>query len=135
MALHFDGKYYIYSAIVTDDAGKLLLKIDHGGLTVETDVFDYRYEGTQLSVRRAVRDIIFDATITDELFEVHRGAFIDRCETGMVVKSDGSAVFTMSGLEVGSVAQGKFGNNKAGAIAVARGSCYDIAAVAAALQS
>jgi hypothetical protein len=104
VALHFEGGYYTFSAIITDEAGKLLLTIDHGGLTVQTDVFDYRYEGAQLSVRKALGDIIFDATVSDALFAVHRGAFVDRFETGIFVRPDGSVVFTMSGLEVGSLA-------------------------------
>jgi hypothetical protein len=125
VTIHPEAGSYSYSAEVTDADGVPLLVIDHGNLVVATDVWDYRYEGRTLTIRRALGEIIFEAEITDELFHVKIGSFVDRFETGLLIKLDGRAVTTMSRLELDTLSEGTFGGNEPYSIAIVRGSCFD----------
>lgn len=124
LTIHREGSTYTYSARITDEDGALLLVIERGAVAVATGVWDYRYEGREVSIRRASGDILFDATIADEGMTVHRGAFVDRYETGLFITPDGKAVISMSGLEVYAMSNITFDANRHCMIAIARRSCY-----------
>ena len=124
LTIHRDGELFAYSADVTDESGGRLLSIDHGELTVATDVWDYRYEGRTLSIRSGQGTIIFEAEIADTLFRVQRGAFVDGFAAGILVTPDGAAIFSMSGLHVGQLRDGRFGVSNSIGIGVVRQSCY-----------
>ena len=123
LTIHREGDAFTYSTNVTDEHGQLLISIDHGVLTVATHIWDYRYEGRTVSIRSQAGEILFEAEITDELVRIRRGTFVDRFETGLLVKPDGGAVITMSGLHIGEVREGRFGSGGDGALAIIRGSC------------
>jgi hypothetical protein len=125
VVLHHEERGYTYSATVTDEAGQVLLAIDHGALRAATGIWDYQYEGSKVTVRRGPGDILLEAEVTDRVFRVNRGSFVDEFETGAIVTASGDLVFTMSGLQVGRIAQGTIGRNGQGALAVVRGSCFD----------
>jgi hypothetical protein len=93
-------------------------------LAAATGVWDYRYEGRELSIRRAARDIVFEASISDEELIIRKGAFIGPYETGLVIEPTGRAFFSMSGLEVGSIAAGHFESNGQCMLAIVRRGCY-----------
>lgn len=124
LTIHREDATYTYSARITDELGHSLLTISRGALTVATDVWDYRYEGRRVSIRRAAGEMLFDATIADQEFMIHRGALVDDYETGLLIKSDGRAAFTMSGLETCTISEGTFTNNAHCMIAIVRSSCY-----------
>ena len=125
VTIHREDDAYTYSALVTDADGQALLEIDHGALTVATGVWDYTYEGRLVTVRSRKGVILLQAELTDRNFAILRGAFIDRFESGLFVRSDGTVVFTMSGLEVGSLGGSELAANANGAIAVVRNSCFE----------
>jgi hypothetical protein len=124
LVIHREGETYTFSACITDDAGELVLIIERGALAVSTGVWDFRYEGRELSIRRAAGDIVFEATISDEELIVRRGTFIGPYETGLLIKPDGRACFSMSGLEIGAIAEGHFSANGHCMLAVVRRGCY-----------
>lgn len=124
VTIHREGEAYTYSALVTDAGGQVLVEIDHGALTVATDVWDYAYEGRLVTVRSRAGVIVFEAELSDRTFAIHRGAFIDTFDTGVIVQPDGAAAFTMSGLEVGRMEGSELASNANGAIAVVRCSCF-----------
>ena len=123
--VHYAMGEFSFSAKITDEAGKVLLLIDHGEIVIATDLWDYRYEGTKLTVRRGQGDILFSGDISDSAFVVDRGHFVDVFETGVRIDADGTLVWTMSGLEVGSLSHGSCGQGPV-AFAVIRGSCFPI---------
>ena len=53
LTIHREGASFSFSAILTDEAGRRLLAVDRGELTVSTGVWDYRYEAKSLSIRMA----------------------------------------------------------------------------------
>ena len=110
---------------VTDEEGNVLLAVDRGQLSVATEAWDYRFEGTRLSVRCASGDIVLDADLTDRLVQIHRGHFVDQFSTGCHVTREGALVFTVSGMEIGRVESGRIGHHPAGAFAFSRASCFD----------
>lgn len=124
LMIHREGDAYTYSARITDDSGDLLLLIDRGALAVATDVWDYRYEGRELSIRRAPGDIVFEAAISDDGLIVRRGAFIGPYESGLIIKPDGSASISMSGLEIGTIESESFEANGQCTLAIVRRGCY-----------
>jgi hypothetical protein len=124
LTIHYEDNNYTYSAQLTDRVGKTLLKIDHGALAVVTDEWDYYYEGRILSIRRGHGDILLEAEISDRAFSIYRGTFVDKFETGVEVKRDGSIAWLMSGLEFGTNGAGRWGVNATGVFAVARRSVF-----------
>ena len=124
LAIHRIGESLTYSAIVTDEQGGQLLRIDRGELVVATNVWDYRYEGKHLSIRRAQGEIIFEAEVSDSEFRIVRGVFVDEFAAGVSVERTGEAIYTMSGLHVGSICRCCFGVGGWGGIEVVRESCY-----------
>jgi hypothetical protein len=123
VAAHSEDGGFTFSAIVTDEEGKVILSVDHGEIVVATDVWDYRYEGKKLTVRRGQNDILFSGEISDSAFKVDRGSFVDRFETGIRIGPNGTLHWTMSGLEVGSFEDSLWEGDLVG-FAVIRGSCY-----------
>lgn len=124
VSTHKEGDAYTYSARITDEGGEEILVIDHGALAVATGVWDYRYEGREVSIRRANGDILFEATIADDELSIRRGSLLGPFETGLVIKPDGVAVFTMSGLEIGSIASSAFTNKAYAMLAIVRKGAY-----------
>ena len=93
LAIHRIGESLTYSAIVTDEQGGQLLRIDRGELVVATNVWDYRYEGKHLSIRRAQGEIIFEAEVSDSEFRIVRGVFVDEFAAGVSVERTGEAIY------------------------------------------
>ena len=124
VTIHREGNAYTYSALVTDDAGRVILRIDHGELAVATDVWDYRYEGRVLSIRSARGQILLEAEVADHILKLSRGTFVDQHETGLLLEPGGAVVPTMSGLHVGSWERCRSIDNAAGAFAVVRRACF-----------
>ena len=122
--LHAEGQSYTYSALVTDETGMPVLRIDHGNLSVATGVWDYRYEGSTMSIRRGEGNILIEADINDRVFALRRGAFVDEYETGVLVKPNGDVVFVCSQLEIGTCRDSEFRGMGAGMSAVVRRSCF-----------
>ncbi|WP_165356417.1 HNH endonuclease [Sphingosinicella sp. BN140058] len=124
LTVHHEEGGVTFSARLTDDEGRTLLRVDHGSLSVSTQVWDYRYEGTRLSIRTEAGRIALEADFTDELVRFARGLFIDRNETGLRVRPNGSLVMVLDRLEVGSIQGGRMGRYPKGALAVVRESLF-----------
>lgn len=129
--IHHEDNGCTHSIRLTDRSGNLALLVQEGNLTVSTDVWDYRYEGTKLIIKGSKENIILDADISDRAVRINEGSFVDQYETGVLVRKSGEVVFTMSGLEIGTVAEGSIGAHPSGAFAVVRESCFNASEVPA----
>jgi hypothetical protein len=124
VTIHRDGDFFSFSASVTDEAGRLLVAIQRGELTVATDLWDYRYEGRTLSIRSGQGKIILEAEIADTVIRVQRGAFVDQFAAGISISSDGAATFTISGLHIGEIRGSRLGVSSSIGIGIVRQSCF-----------
>ena len=124
LTIHRDGDFFSFSASVTDEAGRIVLNIQRGELTVATDVWDYRYEGRTLSIRSGQGEIILEAEVADNTLRINRGVFVDQFAAGVFISSDGTVTFTMSGLHVGEICNSRFGVSNSIGIGVVRQSCF-----------
>lgn len=114
LGLHQQDGWMTLSASVTDGAGEIILGIDHGELIAATGVWDYRYEGTRLQIRLAAGVISLDLDLTNELFHVHRGAFLDRRDGSGFVIQDGVLLTLAAGKVRSETMGGLYGGNRGG---------------------
>lgn len=69
-----DG-YIVPSFVLTDRAGSALLSVNDGELQVTTSVWDYTYEGSRVTIRGALRNILLQVNLSSSRLLVERGQF------------------------------------------------------------
>lgn len=90
LTVHREDGWLTYSIIVTDTAGRELIGARKGKLVTSTTVWDYTYEGSNLTIRAGKGDILLDASLTNHEVNIRRGAFIDpRDRTGFLASDKG----------------------------------------------
>jgi len=101
---HIDDGALTVSMLLTNREGKRIFQVHKGEIQVATDVWDYTYIGTKVTVRAAHREIILEMTLKDDLACIHRGTFIDPHGDGAVIAPDG----TLTLIENGQMGQSSF---------------------------
>lgn len=100
LVLHFEDGWLTFSMIATDSAGKVLLAVDRGQMTVTTQAWDYRYEGTTLKIWAGRGEVLFEADISNHRVHVVKGMFLTAGADGFIVNGD-MMVAISSGKEAG----------------------------------
>lgn len=88
LMLHFEDGWLTFSMRSTDAQGNVLLIVDRGQLSVATNAWDYRYEGTKLKIWEGKRKVLFEADISNYRVHVTKGTFIDCHQDGFIVDGD-----------------------------------------------
>lgn len=69
-----DG-HLLINMMLRDRNGDVVLQIVKGEQKVSTGVWDYTFEGNELSIRSAPRQIVLDMSLTDKGVDIHRALF------------------------------------------------------------
>lgn len=83
--LHCERGWITMSFVITDDKGAPLVAVEDGELVISSEVWDYRYEGTRLQIRRAHGDVLAELDLSNQRVHILRGAFRDEHGDGFVV--------------------------------------------------
>jgi hypothetical protein len=102
--LHSENGWLTVSFSLTDGAGYTLLHVEQGEIIIAADVWDYKYEGTRLQVRWALKEILIDMDLSNHKVEVLKGAFLHSNLDGFVI--DGSSMLTIMAATVVGVSVG-----------------------------
>jgi hypothetical protein len=85
--VHCRDGWISYSFKLTDYHGNIILEVNDGEMVVSTEVWDYQYEGTRLTVRSAKRKIVLDLNLSNQLVHIHTGAFLLPTPEGALVEN------------------------------------------------
>jgi hypothetical protein len=89
LQVHYEEGWLSISAKLTDPEGNYVLLIDRGEMVVSSEIYDYTYEGTRLTIHRQTRKIILDVDLSSGGITVYRGLFLDKNQDGFLVVNDG----------------------------------------------
>lgn len=95
LVLHFEDGWLTFSMRSTDAQGNVLLVVDKGQLSVATNAWDYRYEGTKLKIWEGKREVLFEADISNDKVHVTKGTFMDSNQDGFII--DGEVMTAVAG--------------------------------------
>ena len=106
------------SFLLTDGAGTPVLEVEDGEITVATDVWDYTYQGSRITVRRGSRDILLEVDFSSNALRILRGQFLDADGDGFDIRDGQIDITNQGGGGICLMGDGTLGWG-AGAMAVA----------------
>lgn len=86
--IHSENGWLTVSTEITDKDGNTLLYVERGELIIYTAAWDYIYEGDNIKIRMAPRNIILDLNLSDKKVEVLKGMFLDKSLDGLIVETE-----------------------------------------------
>ncbi|WP_332799764.1 HNH endonuclease [Sphingomonas sp. PB2P12] len=128
LTVHREGARFTFSTTICDASGNTILAVNRGELTIATGVWDYRFEGTLLSIRSGSGNIELELDITSQSIKVLRGHFHGNYETSIVIRAGGDLNMLVSGLEIANMRDCSGEGHFVG-VALARGSCISESAL------
>ncbi|MFG1313300.1 HNH endonuclease [Xanthobacter autotrophicus] len=87
-SLHYEDGWLTFSMMVTDELGNILIHVDHGQMSVSSNVWDYEYVGARLKIREGLGKIILDIDIANDHVALHTACFVSG-GMGWKVENDG----------------------------------------------
>ncbi len=84
--IHCQDNWITFSCILTDGIGQPILIIDQGEMTLSTQVWDYTYQGNNLKIWIASREIILDMNLSNHFIKINKGCFM-YSDYGFVIDS------------------------------------------------
>jgi hypothetical protein len=91
LKIHSIDNWITISMIVTDGIGQPILEVDKGELKFTADIWDYRYEGSNLQLRTGQGEILLDINLSNYQVDILRGCFLHSPHNdGFVIRDDGS---------------------------------------------
>jgi HNH endonuclease len=116
--IHYIDNWVTVSFIATDAIGQTILTVEYGELRFAADIWDYKYEGSNIQIRIGRGEILLDLNLSNYKVEILRGCFIHfPNKDGFIVQSDG-ALLTLSNNYVPRIIVGGSYQGYSGAIGV-----------------
>jgi hypothetical protein len=82
LGINSENGWLTISLILTDSQANQILVADKGELIIASDVWDYKYEGTRLTVFTGLREVILDLNLSNYNVAIHKGMFLDKNNDG-----------------------------------------------------
>lgn len=83
-----DDGWLSVSLKITDQQGEILLKVINGELSINTNIFDFSYEGNRIIIRdKNYKKIILDVRIADNKVEISHAYFMHQGNDGFIVEN------------------------------------------------
>ncbi|MFV5630396.1 MULTISPECIES: HNH endonuclease [Acinetobacter] len=106
--LHADDDGWLTVSLkITDPQGEVLLKFTKGELTVNTNIFDFSYEGNRILIRdKDSKKIILDVRIADNIVAISYAYFMHQGNDGFMVENGTLYTIgdqTIIGMDTGSL--------------------------------
>ncbi|WP_443970341.1 HNH endonuclease signature motif containing protein [Sphingobium sp. CR28] len=116
---HSENGWVTFSAAITTIDGEILLLIDRGELKSPVNIWDIKYQGTNLKIRVAPTEIILDMDFSNEKIRINHGFFVDeRDKSGLYIK-DKKIIAAFKGIERGTCEGGFAMGNQGGVFGLA----------------
>jgi len=113
------NNWITFSMIVTDVIGQPILQVDKGELIFSAEIWDYKYEGSNLQLRTGKRKILLDMNLSNFEVEILKGCFLHFPHNdGFVVKPDGSLLTLLNDVVIGTSKGSKYSQNGFGGIGI-----------------
>jgi hypothetical protein len=119
LKIHSINDWITFSMIITDGIGQTILEVDKGELMFAADVWDYKYEGSNLQLRKGQGEILLDMNLSNYEVEILRECFLHfPHKDGFLVEPDGSLLTLTNNQFRGSTSGGTFSENGFGGIGI-----------------
>lgn len=119
LKIHSINDWITFSMIITDGIGQTILKVDKGELVFSANIWDYKYEGSNLQLRTGKREILLDMNLSNFEVEILRGCFLHfPHKDGFVIQPNGE-LLTITNNQVRGVSIGStYSENSFGGIGI-----------------